>query len=79
MSDLHDVLGKIVLSKDFRGQLKGAIDNKKVGEFLKAKGYNVDQEHINGIQNLDVDTLNDASVKDLPDQLMSKVGLDPEW
>ena len=79
MNHIQEVLGKVVLSKSFRDELKGAIDNGTVEDFLKNKGYNLDQSHVDGLKNVDTDALHDASVKDLPNELMSKVGVDPQW
>jgi hypothetical protein len=79
MSDFTDLLGHIVLNKNFRQQLSDAAKQNKLEEFLKKKGFNLDQQHLNDLKKLDFDNLENTTVADLDKELVEKVGLDPQW
>jgi len=79
MSDFTDLLGRLVLYKDFRNELKDAAKQNKLEEFLKRKGFNLDQQHLNDLKKLDFDSLENTTIADLDKELMEKVGLDPQW
>lgn len=79
MTDSWQLLAWIILEKDFRAKIKQAISDGKLAEYVKKGGFNVDTEYLEKLKNLNMDDVENMKVKDLHDELLGNVGIEPCW
>ena len=80
MSDLHDFLAKLVFNQDFRADFHEAVQQNNIENFVRTQGYiSWNQEQIDNLRRINVNELSEIKVKELPEGLLNRVGLDPRW
>lgn len=76
MNEFYNVLSSIVMSKEFREQLKAASNRK---EYLVKRGFNLNPEQFYALETMDLNSLDTTMVRDLDRQFLDKMGVDNPW
>jgi len=79
MTDSWQLLAWIILERDFRAKIRNAIKEGNLEAYVKKAGFNVDQDYLNNLKKLNMDDVENMKVKDLHDELLGNVGIEPCW